>query len=159
MIADSDPSKTIRKEMIKRMRDIGIDINKRKCVVCVMDNVGRMLEETAYDNTLANAKEFAGRMKREYGEFDMHVFVKFLKAAVRKFERICMVPNIYKKYDLIGDIGFIDDCYIILQVHELMNLYEIKICVSNSIWVFIWCFTCFANNGRITMFFLVWWRI
>ena len=48
------------------MRNIGIDISKRKCVVCVMDDIGRMLEETAYENTLADAKEFTGRMKREY---------------------------------------------------------------------------------------------
>ena len=34
--------------------------------VCVMDDKGRMLEETAYDNMLADAKEFTGRMKREY---------------------------------------------------------------------------------------------
>ena len=32
-----------------------------------MDDMGRILEETAYENTLADAKEFAGRMKREYG--------------------------------------------------------------------------------------------
>ena len=49
------------------MRNIGIDISKRKCVVCVMDDKGRILEETTYDNTLEDAKEFAGRMKREYG--------------------------------------------------------------------------------------------
>ena len=67
MIAASDPSKTIRREVIKRMKNIGIDISERKCVVCVMDGKGRILEETAYDNTLADAKEFAGRMKREYG--------------------------------------------------------------------------------------------
>ena len=67
VIANSDPSKTIRKEVIKRMRNIGIDISKRKCVVCVMDDKGKILEETAYDNTLEDAREFAGRMKREYG--------------------------------------------------------------------------------------------
>ena len=49
------------------MRNIGIDISKRKCVVCVMDDKGRILEETAYDNTLEDAKEFAGRMKKKYG--------------------------------------------------------------------------------------------
>ena len=49
------------------MRNIGIDISKKKCVVCVMDDKGKILEETAYENTLADAKEFAGRMKREYG--------------------------------------------------------------------------------------------
>ena len=49
------------------MKNIGIDISKKKCIVCVMDDKGKILEETAYDNTLADAKEFAGRMKREYG--------------------------------------------------------------------------------------------
>ena len=52
------------------MRNIGIDISKRKCVVCVIDDVGMILEETAYDNTLADAKEFAGRMKREYSRLN-----------------------------------------------------------------------------------------
>ena len=32
MIAASDPSKTIRKEVRERMRNIGIDIGKRKCI-------------------------------------------------------------------------------------------------------------------------------
>ena len=49
------------------MRNIGIDISKKKCIVCVMDDKGKILEETAYENTLADAKEFAGKMKREYG--------------------------------------------------------------------------------------------
>ena len=67
VIATSDPPKTIRKDVIKRMRNIGIDISKKKCVVCVMDDKGKALEESAYENTLADAKEFAGRMKRECG--------------------------------------------------------------------------------------------
>ena len=49
------------------MRNIGIDISKRKCVVCIIDDKGKILEEIAYDNTLTDAKEFAGRMKRKYG--------------------------------------------------------------------------------------------
>ena len=53
--------------MIKRIRNIGMDISKRKCIVCVMDYKGRMIEETAYKNTLTDAKEFASKMKREYG--------------------------------------------------------------------------------------------
>ena len=56
-----------------------------------------------------------GRMMfRQYDRFDMHAFARFLRAAVRKFGKICMMPNVYKKYDLIGDLGFISDCYIIL---------------------------------------------
>ena len=50
------------------MRNIGIDISKKKCIVCVMDDKGKILEETAYDNTLADAKEFACRMKEKYGK-------------------------------------------------------------------------------------------
>ena len=50
------------------MRNIGIDISKKKCIVCVMDDKGKILEETAYDNTLADAREFACRMKEEYGK-------------------------------------------------------------------------------------------
>ena len=60
MIAVSDPSKTIRKEVIKRMRNIGTDVGKKKFIVCVMDDKEKILEETTYDNTLADAKEFAG---------------------------------------------------------------------------------------------------
>ena len=32
-----------------------------------MDDKGKILDETAYENTLADAKEFVGRMNREYG--------------------------------------------------------------------------------------------
>ena len=58
MIAASDPPKTIRKEVIERMKNIGIDIGKGKCIVCVMDGKGSVLERTSYVNTLASAKEF-----------------------------------------------------------------------------------------------------
>ena len=44
------------------MRNIGIDISKEK-----------ILEETTYDNTLADAKEFAGKMKREYGRLNVSI--------------------------------------------------------------------------------------
>ena len=49
------------------MKNIGIDISKRKCVVCVMDGKGKVLEEASYDNTLESAKKFARGMKKEYG--------------------------------------------------------------------------------------------
>ena len=67
MIAASDPQKTIRKEVIERMRNIGIDIGKGKCIVCVVDGKGAVLERTSYNNTLEDAKDFARRMKKEYG--------------------------------------------------------------------------------------------
>ena len=61
VIAASDPSKTIRREVIKRMRNIGIDISKKRCIVCVMDDKGKILEEVAYENTLADAKSLQAR--------------------------------------------------------------------------------------------------
>ena len=51
MIAASDPSKTIRKEVIKRMRDA----SKKRCIACVMNDKGKMLEESTYENTLTDA--------------------------------------------------------------------------------------------------------
>ena len=48
------------------MKNIGIDIGKRKCVVCITDEKGKVLEETDYDNTLYHAKKFAKRMKKIY---------------------------------------------------------------------------------------------
>ena len=47
-----------------------MDIGKRKYVVCIMDDKGMIPEEIAYDSTLADAKEFAGRMKREYSRLN-----------------------------------------------------------------------------------------
>ena len=60
MIVASDPPKTIRKEVKKRMKNMKIDISKKKFIVCVMDDKEKILEETTYDSTLADAKEFAG---------------------------------------------------------------------------------------------------
>ena len=48
------------------MRNIGIDIGKGKCIVCVVDGKGAVLERTS-NNTLEDAKDFARRMKKEYG--------------------------------------------------------------------------------------------
>ena len=44
----------------KKMRNIGTDVGKKKFIVCVMDDKEKILEGTAYDNTLEDAKEFAG---------------------------------------------------------------------------------------------------
>ncbi len=49
------------------MKSIGIDIGKRKCAVCVMDEKRSVLYETEYPNTFADAKALASRMKRKYG--------------------------------------------------------------------------------------------
>ena len=48
-------------------KNIGIDIEKRKCVTCVMDADGTMLTESRYHNTPDGASEFATGAKAEYG--------------------------------------------------------------------------------------------
>ena len=37
----------------EKMKSIGIDIGKRRCVVCIMDRNGTVLGETGYENTYA----------------------------------------------------------------------------------------------------------
>ena len=64
--ASSLPPKEKEVREIKE-KDIGIDIGKRKCVTCVMDADGTVLEESWYHNTLDGAYEFAARVKAEYG--------------------------------------------------------------------------------------------
>ena len=58
---------TEKKEVIEIEKSIGIDIGKRKCVTCVMDADGTVLEESWYHNTSGSASEFAARAKAEYG--------------------------------------------------------------------------------------------
>ena len=41
------------------MRNVGIDVSEKKCIVCIMNDKENILKETAYDNTLANTKKFA----------------------------------------------------------------------------------------------------
>ena len=48
------------------MKNIGIDIGKKKCFICVMDEKGTILEETNYDNTLQHAKTLAKSMVKKY---------------------------------------------------------------------------------------------
>ena len=50
------------------MKSIGIDIGKRRCIVCIMDRNGTVLEETGYENTYAAATAFARKARREYGK-------------------------------------------------------------------------------------------
>jgi len=52
----------------EKMKNIGIDIGKKKCFICVMDEKGTILEETDYENTLHHAKAFARIMIEKYGE-------------------------------------------------------------------------------------------
>ena len=48
-------------------KSVGIDTGKRRCVVCVMNEDGAVMERTGYDNTLEDATKFAQRIKQEYG--------------------------------------------------------------------------------------------
>ena len=50
------------------MKSIGIDIGKRRCIICIMDQNGIVLEEDGYENTYAAADAFARKAKREYGK-------------------------------------------------------------------------------------------
>ncbi len=55
------------KEVREIEKSIGIDIGKRKCVACVMEHDGVILEESSYDNTAKDALEFATSAKARYG--------------------------------------------------------------------------------------------
>ena len=44
------------------MRNIGIDIGKGKCIVCVVDGKGNVLERASYKNTLEDAARRTGRV-------------------------------------------------------------------------------------------------
>ena len=50
------------------MKSIGIDVGKRRCIVCIMNEDGSIMERTGYDNTLEDATKFAKKIKQEYGE-------------------------------------------------------------------------------------------
>ncbi len=65
MCAVSDPQK---KEDEKRCKySIGIDIGKRKCIACIMDDKKRIQEETAYEDASKEASLFARKAKLNYG--------------------------------------------------------------------------------------------
>lgn len=49
------------------MKNIGIDIGMKTCVVCVMDEKKNVPEEAAYHNTLKDATEFARRAAGRHG--------------------------------------------------------------------------------------------
>ncbi len=67
MTAASDPSNhDPRGGETKGLINIGIDIGKRRCVVCVIDAKGHVLEEGSYDNTYKEAARLAARLKKEY---------------------------------------------------------------------------------------------
>ena len=43
----------------EKIKSIGIDIGKRRCIVCIMGRNGAVLEETGHENTYAAATAFA----------------------------------------------------------------------------------------------------
>lgn len=45
---------------------VAVDIGKRKCVVCITDKDGSIIEETKYDNTLHEAERFAAHLDKKY---------------------------------------------------------------------------------------------
>jgi len=47
---------------------IGVDVGKRKCVACVMNQDGDISETYSYPNTTADASEFARCLVKKYGE-------------------------------------------------------------------------------------------
>ena len=57
------------------MKSIGIDIGKRRCIVCIMDRNGTVLEETGYENTYAAATAFARKAKKGVREMPSGVRV------------------------------------------------------------------------------------
>ncbi len=46
--------------------NIGIDIGKKKCDVCVVDGNGKVLETGQYPNTASDAGKFAQKMAHKY---------------------------------------------------------------------------------------------
>ncbi|MGI0073664.1 MAG: hypothetical protein ACREA3_07630 [Nitrosotalea sp.] len=49
------------------MKHLGIDIGKRSCVVCIINDDGTICEETRYYNTLEEADSFAIQVTKRYG--------------------------------------------------------------------------------------------
>ena len=52
----------------EKVKSIGIDIGKRRCVVCVINQDGTILEEAGYDNTYGAARSFAKKAVAKYGK-------------------------------------------------------------------------------------------
>ncbi|MDG6904848.1 MAG: transposase [Nitrososphaerota archaeon] len=47
---------------------IGIDIGKKKCVTCLMEQDGTILEQSSYPNTLLDAYRFAKHALEKYDQ-------------------------------------------------------------------------------------------
>ena len=68
--------KRIEEEKIIESRNddyyIAVDIGKRKCVVCITDKDGSILEETEYDNRLEEAERFTSNLDKKYDNKRCH---------------------------------------------------------------------------------------
>ena len=52
----------------EKVKSIGIDIGKRRCIVCIMNRDGTVLKETGYESTYAAADAFARNARTEHGK-------------------------------------------------------------------------------------------
>lgn len=50
----------------ENLKNIAVDIAKKKCIACIIDESGDILEETSFDNTLKNASLFAEDVLQRY---------------------------------------------------------------------------------------------
>jgi transposase len=46
---------------------VGVDVGKKKCVTCVMDQDGTISENSSYPNTYSSAHQYANHLVEEYG--------------------------------------------------------------------------------------------
>ena len=60
---------------------VAVDIGKRRCVTCVMDQDGSILDMGSYPNTFLDASLYAKQMLERYGE---------CKAVVESTGSMCM---------------------------------------------------------------------
>jgi len=60
---------------------VAVDIGKRRCVTCVTDQDGSILDTSSYPNTFLDASHYARQMVEKYGE---------CKAVVESSGRMCM---------------------------------------------------------------------
>jgi len=47
---------------------VAVDIGKRRCVTCVMDKDGSILDTGSYPNTMFDASDYAMQMVKKYGK-------------------------------------------------------------------------------------------
>jgi transposase len=70
---------------------VAVDIGKRRCITCVMDQDGSILDTSAYPNTLVDASQYAMQIVEKYGE---------CKAVVESTGSMCM--KTYEAFESSG---------------------------------------------------------